>query len=152
MTRYFEDLEPGDVFETSGYTVEKREMIEFAERFDPQPFHVDEVAAAESIFGGLVASGIHTMALASKLTVEDIFDEIDNLAGKGMDDLQFRQPVRPGDTLSVQLEVLETTDSDRHSDRGYVTYEQRVLDADDDVVLSLRMETIVGRRPNDSSE
>lgn len=152
MTRYFEDLEPGDVFETSSYTVEKGEIIEFAERFDPQPFHVDEEAAADSIFGGLVASGIHTMALASKLTVEDIFDEIANLGGRGMDELQFHSPVRPGDTLSVQLEVLETIDPDHHSDRGYVTYEQRVLDAGDEVVLSLRMETIVGRRPDDSSE
>ena len=149
MTRYFEDLESGDVFETSSYTVEKSEILEFAERFDPQPFHVDEEAAADSIFGGLVASGIHTMAVANRLTVTEIFDAIANLAGRGMDELQFHQPVRPGDTLHVRLEVLETIRSDRHADRGYVTYEQRVLDASDEVVLTLRMETIVRRRPDD---
>ncbi|ELY37766.1 MaoC family dehydratase [Natronorubrum tibetense] len=152
MTRYFEDLEPGDVFETSGYTVKKNEIIEFAEQFDPQPFHVDEAAAEDSIFGGLIASGIHTMALASKLTVEETFDMIANLGGRGMDDLQFHQPVRPGDTLHVELEVLETTPSERHSERGYVTYEQRVLDDSDAVVLSLRMETIVRRRPEGQTE
>lgn len=149
MTRYFEDLEPGDVFETSSYTVEKSEILEFAERFDPQPFHVDEEAAADSIFGGLVASGIHTMAVANRLTVAEIFDEIANLGGRGMDELQFRQPVRPGDTLRVRLEVLEAIRSDRHSDQGYVAYEQRVFNASDEVVLSLRMETIVRRRPDD---
>jgi len=147
MTRYFEDLECGDVFETNSYTVEKQEIIEFAEQFDPQPFHVDEEAAEKSIFGELIASGIHTMALASKLTVEDIFSEVANLGGRGMDNLQFRHPVRPGETLRVQLEVLETNTSDRHPDRGYVTYEQRVVGDSDDILLSLRMDAIVQRRP-----
>lgn len=145
MTRYFEDLEPGDVFETSGYTVDKDEMIAFAEEFDPQPFHVDEAAAEESIFGELVASGLHTMALGSKLIVGDVFDSIANLGGRGMDDLRFHQPVRPGDTLRVELEVIETTDAERHADRGYVTFEQRIRDGDGELVLSLRMETIVRR-------
>ncbi|WP_254525694.1 MaoC family dehydratase [Natrinema caseinilyticum] len=144
MSRYFEDLDPGDVFETRSYTIEKDEIVEFAEEFDPQPFHVDEAAAGESIFGELIASGHHTMCIASKLTVEDVFDEIANLGGRGMDDLRFRRPVQPGDTLRVELEVIEKSASDRHADRGDVTFEQRVYN-DDAEVLSVRMQCIVRR-------
>lgn len=145
MTTYFEDLAVGDTFDAGSYTLEKDEIIAFAEQFDPQPFHVDEEAAKESMFGELVASGLHTLCLASKLAVENVFDEIANLGGRGMDALQFSRPVKPGDTLSVEVEVMERSES-RHPDRGYTTLETRVDNQHDDEVLSFVMYNIVERR------
>ncbi|MFC7157177.1 MaoC family dehydratase [Halomarina halobia] len=151
MTRYFEDLDVGDVFEAGSYTLTGDEIVEFAERFDPQPFHTDEAAAEGSMFGELVASGLHTMCIASKLTVEGPFDDIANMGGRGMDSLRFFRPVLPGDTLAVEIEVVEKSRADRHPERGDVTFEQRVRNDDGDPVLSLLLYSIVRRRPETSS-
>lgn len=144
MTTYFDDLEVGDTFEAGSYTLGKDEIIAFAEQFDPQPFHVDEEAAKESMFGELVASGLHTLCIASKLAVENVFDEIANLGGRGMDSLTFSRPVKPDDTLSVEVEVVEKSDSRRRG-QGYTTLETRVSNQDGDEVLSFVMYNIVER-------
>ncbi|WP_049891362.1 MaoC family dehydratase [Natronococcus amylolyticus] len=148
MTRYYEELTVGDVFETGGYTVTKDEIVEFAEQFDPQPFHVDEEAAAESMFGELVASGLHTLCLSVRLFVTDVVqgeDGVANMGGLGMDDLRWHEPVRPGDTLRVRVEVLEKNPSESRSDRGYVTFGRSVV-VDETTVLSITSSNVIRRR------
>lgn len=127
----------------------KSEIISFAEQFDPQPFHVDEAAAEDSMFGELVASGLHTLSLATRLTVGDCLSEIANMGGSGMDELRWYTPVRPGDTLTVRAEILEKTPSDSRSDRGYVDFKRRVYNDDGAEVMSVISHNIVRRRAVD---
>lgn len=150
MPRYFEDLEVGATYEVGDYTVEKGEIVEFAEQFDPQPFHVDEEAARESMFGELVASGLHTLCLSVRLFVTQFVlpeeDGLANMGGLGMDDLRWHRPVYPGDTLRLRIEVADTTPSDSHDDRGYVDFDRSVFNDDGEEVLSIRSHNIVRRR------
>ena len=148
MMRYYEDLEIGDTYETGGYTVTEAEIITFAEQFDPQPFHIDEEAAQESIFGELVASGLHTLCLSVRLFVTEFVQVekgVANMAGSGMDDLQWHKPVYPGDTLHVQVEVIEKRPSESRSDRGYVDF-RRCVCTDDEEVMSVVSHNIVRRK------
>lgn len=116
---YFEDIEPGDVTELGETTVTREEIISFAEQFDPQPFHVDEEAAAESIFGGLIASGWHTAAVCMRLYVEAL-EDVASQGARGVDELRWVRPVRPGDTISGTVEVLETRPHEDHETLGHV--------------------------------
>lgn len=148
MTRYYEDLAVGDTYETGGYTVTKDEIVDFAAQFDPQPFHLDEEAAEESMFGELVASGLHTLCLSVRLFVTDIVNGevgIANMGGLGMDDLRWHEPVRPGDTLRVRAEVVEKNPSTSRSDRGYVEFRRSVVTDADEEVMSIRSSNIVRR-------
>lgn len=148
MPQYYEDLAVGDTFETGGYTITKAEIIDFAEQFDPQPFHLDEEAAEESMFGGLVASGLHTLCLSVRLFVTEIVEGdpgIANMGGLGMDDLRWHEPVHPGDTLYVRVEVTDKTPSTSRSDRGYVEFRRNVVTDTDDEVMSIRSYNIVQR-------
>lgn len=146
MSNLFEDLNEGETFESRSHTVTKAEIVSFAEQFDPQPFHVDEVAAEESMFEGLVASVLHTLSLAIELTIDGCPSEITNMGGSGMDELRWYTPVRPGDTLTVRVEVLEKTPSDSRSDRGYVDFERQVYNDDGEDVMSVVSHNIVRRR------
>jgi len=149
MTVYFEDLAIGDEYDCGSYTVTESEIIEFAEQFDPQPFHTDPEAAADSMFGGLVASGLHTLCLSVRLFVTNFVnpdDGLANMGGLGMDDLQWHEPVRPGDTLSLQVEVVDKTPSESRDDRGYVDLDRRVYANDEDEVLSIRSYNVIRRR------
>lgn len=148
MTDHYEDLEIGETYETGSYTVTKEEIITFAEQFDPQPFHTDEEAAKESMFGELVASGLHTLCLSVRLFITDIIDGDDgiaNMGGLGMDDLRWHEPVRPGDTLRVRVSVLEKTPSSSRSDRGYVDFRRIVTNEADEEVMSIVSHNIVRR-------
>lgn len=150
MVRQFEDLDEGATFECGSYTLTKDEIVSFAEQFDPQPFHVDEEAAADSMFGGLVASGLHTLCLATRLAIDDFLSEVANMGGRGMDDLRWYRPVRPGDTITVHVEVLEKSTSDRHPERGYVDFARRVYNDDGEEVMTFVTHNIVRRRGADS--
>ncbi|APX98014.1 MaoC family dehydratase [Natronorubrum daqingense] len=147
MTHYYEDLAVGDVFETSGYTIQKDEIVDFAEQFDPQPFHVDEEAAKDSMFGELVASGLHTLCLSVRLFVTEIVQgeaDVANMGGLGMDNLEWHEPVRPDDTLTLRVEVLEKTPSESREDRGYVEF-RRSVTVDETEVMSITSVNIVRR-------
>ena len=149
MTQYFEDLEVGDTFEFGSVKVTKSEIIEFASQFDPQPFHVDEEAAEESMFGELVASGLHTLCLSVRLFVEGFVqadDGIANMGALGMDELRWHQPVRPGETLSLRVEVLDKSPSSSRSDRGYVDFGRTVTNDAGDEVMSIVSHNILRRR------
>lgn len=110
--RYFEDLEEGEEVECGSIEVTKEEMLEFAERYDPQPFHVDEEAATESMYGDLIASGWLTCALSARLLVTEYMNENATLGGNGMDEIRWHTPVYAGDVLSVHVELVDTKEGD----------------------------------------
>lgn len=110
--RYFEDLEEGMKEDCGSIEVTEEEMLEFAERYDPQPFHIDEEEAQESIYGDLIASGWLTCALSARLLVKEHMNETAIVGGRGMDEVRWHQPVYAGDTLSVSFELVEKHEGD----------------------------------------
>jgi acyl dehydratase len=136
--RYFEDYVAGSVHEFGAITVAADEVIAFARRFDPQPFHTDPDAAQQSIFGGLIASGWHTAALMMRLIVENYLSQVASLGSPGVDELRWLKPVRPGDTLSVRVTTLETNCSRSKPDRGIVRSFIEVLNQHREVVMSVQ--------------
>jgi acyl dehydratase len=134
--RYFEDYVPGDVHEFGSIVVEETEMIDFARRFDPQPFHTDPEAAKESPFGGLIASGWCTASMAMRLLVENYISRVASLGSPGVDELRWRKPVRPGDTLSIRVTVLESKLSRSKRNQGTIRHYIEVLNQQRDVVMA----------------
>jgi acyl dehydratase len=145
-SRYFEDYIAGGVYEYGTITVTESEIIEFASRFDPQPMHIDRELAAQSRFGGIVASGWHTVGLAMRLYVDHYLSRVASLASPGVDELRWPNPVRPGDSLRIRVSILETKPSRSKPDRGVVRGLVEALNQDDQLVLSLIVMSIVGRR------
>lgn len=145
MNTYYEDLSVGESHDVGDYTVTEEEIIEFARKFDPQPFHVDPEAAKESIFDGLIASGLHTLCLATRLTNTGFWHDVANMGGRGMDDIRWHHPVRPDDTISVTVEVEDKSPSD-DPDRGYVDFGRSVYNQHGDEVMSFISYTIIRRR------
>ena len=135
---YFEDYVVGTVQEFGSIAVEEAEVIAFAQRFDPQPFHTDPVAARQSAFGGLIASGWHTAALMMRLVVEHYLAGAASLGSPGVDELRWLKPVRPGDTLAVRATVLETQRSRSKPDRGVVRSFVEVLNQHREIVMTLK--------------
>jgi acyl dehydratase len=117
---YFEDYVPGMTRDCGSVSVDQAEIISFARQFDPQPFHVDPVAAASGPFGGLIASGWHTAGLVMRLIVDNYVSAESSLGSAGLDELRWPYPVRPGDTLRVRVTVLEARRSQSKPDRGIV--------------------------------
>jgi len=136
--RYFEDYVPGSVFEYGTVTVNQADVIEFAQRFDPQPFHIDPAAAARGPFGGLIASGWHTASLVMRLVVDHYLSSVAGLGSPGVDELRWTRPVRPGDSLRVRVSVLDARRSRSKPDRGIVRSHIEVLNQAGDVVMSLK--------------
>ncbi|MFB6137622.1 MAG: MaoC/PaaZ C-terminal domain-containing protein [Halobacteriaceae archaeon] len=104
---HFEDLAAGDTFDCGRAVADRTEMVAFAERFDPQPFHVDADAAAGTPFGGVVASGWYTCALCTRRLVAGCLEGLATTGGRGVDDLRWHEPLRPGDELAVTATVAE---------------------------------------------
>src|SRR5262245_65071425 len=100
--RYFEDYVAGATHEFGSILVEEAEVVSFAKRFDPQPFHIDPEAASQSIFGGLIASGWHSASLMMRLIVDHYLAHASSLGSPGVDELRWLKPVRPGDELSIR--------------------------------------------------
>ncbi|WP_227356725.1 MaoC family dehydratase [Haladaptatus salinisoli] len=141
----YADVAVGDVDEFGRYEVTKGEILSFAERYDPQPFHVDEEAAAESMYGGLIASGWHTCAMTMRLLVENSLDEEGSLGSPGVDEIRFRRPVRPGDVLSVRTEVTDKRPLESDPRRGLVKSHVETSNQDDEIVLSMETAMFVRR-------
>jgi acyl dehydratase len=136
MTRYFEDLEVGDVYELDAtYEVTETEVKEFAEKYDPQPFHLDEEAAQDSIFGSLAASGWHTASMCMRLLVDGFLEPEASMGARGVDELRWKQPVYPGDTLHGEVEVVEKRDSESRPELGHIETELRGYNQDDELVI-----------------
>lgn len=135
--RYFEDYVPGAVYEYGYAAVSEADIIAFAERFDPQPTHVDTRFADTGPFGGLIASGWHTAGIAMRLIVDHYLSQVASLASPGVDELRWPTPVRPGDSLRLRTTILETRRSRSKPDRGLVRTRAELLNQDDQIVLSL---------------
>jgi len=121
LIKYFwEDLQPGTVRDLGEVTVSAEEIKDFAEQFDPQPFHTDEAAGRRSIFGSLCASGWHTAALAMKLTAENFLNESASMGSPGVENLRWLKPVYPGDTLRLQQTIVESRPLRTRTDTGLV--------------------------------
>lgn len=143
---FFEDFTVGQRFTTASQTITQDEIIDFAAQWDKQAFHLDPAAAAESIYGGLIASGFHTMLISFNLVVEAGIWNESSQGSPGMEDVRFLRPVRPGDTLTVDFEVAAMRASSTRGDRGYVTWDHFTRNQSDDRVFSFRSTGINLRR------
>jgi acyl dehydratase len=145
--RYFEDFTPGQVIELGSHTITRDEIIAFAKQFDPQPFHLDDEAAKKTIYGGLIASGWHTGAISMRLLYDGLVKDTVSLGSPGVDELRWVKPVRPGDTLSVRLTVLECVPSRSKPDRGIVRSTIEMRNQHGEVVVTSKGLSLFGRRP-----
>lgn len=145
--RWFEDYPAGSVFEFGSVTLSAEDIVAFARHYDPQPMHVDPALAAAGPFGGLIASGWHTIGLMMRLFVER-FLPADGLAAPGVDEVRWPRPVRPGDTLRVRVTVLTARRSQSKPDRGLVHSLVEVFNQDDALVLSMKPINLVRCRPD----
>ena len=144
---YFEDFTPGREFRTDGATITEAQILDFALAFDPQPFHLDVEAAKQSIFGGLIASGFHTMALTFRLFAQTRALAASSLGSPGVDELRWLRPVRPGDTLRAVVRVAEQRPSTSKPDRGIVRLQWTTLNQAGEPVLTMTSMQLVRRRP-----
>jgi acyl dehydratase len=146
--RYLEDFAVGEIYQGSTrIRVELTRIQQFATEFDPQPFHLDEAAAAASFFGGLAASGWHTAAITMRLLVDSDLAPAGGIIGAGFDELRWPRPVRPGDELHVSTEVLEIRPSKSRPQQGMVKVRTTTLNQDDQPVQISVGNLVVPRRP-----
>ena len=145
--RYFDDFKPGERFETVPLLVSEALIVEFGRFYDPQPFHVDAQAAKETIYGGLIASGLQTIALSFKLFLESGALAPSSLGSPGLDEIRWKAPVRPGDTLHVVAEVLEARPSTSKPDRGIVRMFYTTLNQHGETVMTMIGNQLLRRRP-----
>jgi acyl dehydratase len=144
--RYFEDYEAGRVYEFGTITVKEEDIIAFAKQFDPQDFHLDPVKAADHPFGGIVASGWHTISVAMRLYVDHYLSQVASLGSPGVDEVRWPNPLRPGDSLRIRVTILETRPSRSRPDRGIVRAYVEAMNQKDESVLSLTVVSLLGRR------
>jgi len=145
--RYLEDFTAGEVREFGRHQVTSEEIIEFATRYDPQPFHTDAAAASASAFGGLIASGWMTCGVAMRMVCDDYLLKAASLGSPGVDQIRWLQPVRPGDVLRLRLTTREVKPSQSKPDRGIVRSGWEVLNQRNEVVLTMEGMGMFRRRP-----
>jgi acyl dehydratase len=134
--KYFEDYPVGAVLKFPSFAITENEIIEFAKRFDAQPFHVDPVAAKQSHFGGIIASGFHSCALAMSSLVSNGFFSTAGMGSPGLDEIRWQQPVRPGQQLHVKTTILEAKRSKSKPDRGVIRHRVELLNDQSETVMS----------------
>ena len=144
---YWEDFQIGSIHEYDSITVSKEDIIAFATQFDPQPFHLDEEAAKDSLFGGLCASGWHTSALAMRMVCDGGLRESASLGSPGVDKLRWLKPVFPGDTLHMRIEVLDARPLKSKPNVGLVHNRWDVFNQNDEMVMQLEAHVMYRRRP-----
>ena len=149
--RYLDDLALGQIFTTNGATITEAEIIDFAWRYDPQPFHLDVGAAARSPYGGLIASGFQTLAVCFRLFIQGGIFLKSSIGSPGIDELRWLAPVRPDDTLHCQVEVLEVRPSGSKPDRGIARLRYQARNQRDEVVLSFIVNHLLLRRPAEAA-
>ena len=145
--RYLEDFAVGQVFGSGRLVVDEERIKSFAAEFDPQPFHLDEEGARSTIFRGLAASGWHTAALTMRLLVESDLKPAGGIVGAGFDEFRWPRPVRPGDELRLESEVLEVRPSKSRPEQGLIKVRTTTLNQNADAVQILLANLVVPRRP-----
>lgn len=144
---YFDDLPVGFRFETEPDTLTEDEIISFARQYDPQPFHTDPVAARDTIYGGIIASGFQTLTTAfNQILAANIWSD-SSMGSPGLDEIRFLRPVRPGDSIRVQGQVVKSEPSASRVDRGRTTFLYEILNQNDEKVLSYYAVQLLKRRP-----
>ncbi len=143
--KFFDDFRVGERFLSERATITESEILEFARRFDPQPFHIDPEAAKESPYGGLIASGYHTLSLGFRLFYDTGAIADCGMGSPGIDEIRWPLPVRPGDALRTEAEVLEMRPSSKPG-RGVMTMNFRVLNQRGETVLTMRAIMLLKRR------
>jgi acyl dehydratase len=145
--RYLEDFAVGQIFGSGRLRVDAERIKRFAAEFDPQPFHLDEQSARNTIFQGLAASGWHTAAMTMRLLVESDLKPAGGIVGAGFDEFRWQRPVRPGDELRLESEVLEVRPSKSRPDQGWIKVRTTTLNQNGDAVQILIANLVVPRRP-----
>jgi acyl dehydratase len=143
---YLEDFAVGQTFGSGRLRIDKEQIFAFAAEFDPQPFHLDEAAARHSIFGGLAASGWHTAALTMRLLLDSDLKPAGGLIGAGLDECRWPRPVRPGDELRIECEVIEVRPSKSRPEQGLMKLRTTTLNQDGEAVLVHVVNLVVLRR------
>lgn len=134
---YFDDLHPGQLFVTPAVTVSEAQILDFARVYDPQPFHIDRVAAAQTEFGGLIASGFQTLSLSFAQFFRLGVFAAANLGSPGMEEVRWLLPLRPGDTIHAEAEVTALKASQSKPDRGVVTMRHDTINQDGRLILTV---------------
>ena len=146
MVRYLEDLIVGETRMSPPYSVTKDEIIRFATEFDPQPFHIDEAAAKATSFGGLIASGTHTMALWRKID-DKLNKDVQYICGLEYERAKLIRPLRADDAIRLQSEILNVRPSTTRTERGTVKIGYKIYNQSDDVIFTITCVSLVKTRP-----
>jgi len=144
--RYFEDYQPGAEYEYGYATVTEDEIVDFATMFDPQPIHIDRAYATAGPFGGIIASGWHTVGIFTRLFVTHYVSQVASLASPGVDELRWPAPLRPGDSVRIRVQITEARVSRSKPDRGLVRTSGQLIKQTDEDVLRLEVMNIFARR------
>ena len=144
---YLDDFAVGQTFGSGRMRIDEGRIKSFAAEFDPQPFHLDAEAARKSLFGGLAASGWHTAALTMRLLVESEIKPVGGIVGAGFDEFRWPRPVRPGDELRVESEVLEVRPSKSRPEQGIIKVRTTTLNQNGEAVQIFVGNLVVPRRP-----
>jgi acyl dehydratase len=142
----YEDFEVGKTYEVGEHTFTRDEIVAFAEQFDPQPFHVDDAAAAASPFGTLIASGWHTCSVMMGLLVRNTFAGSTSIGSPGIDDIRWLKPVRVGDSIRMTMTVLDKRVSSSKPDRGIVGMQWTGINQHGETVITVRSKGLFGLR------
>ena len=146
-TLYWEDFVVGETVAMGSHTFVEEEMIDFARKFDPQPFHIDPVAARSSYFGGLIASGWHTCAVAMRMLCDNYINRSASLGSPGVDNVRWLNPVYAGDTISYRRVVLEARPSSSRRDMGLIKSRAEAVNQKGELVMTFEGWGMFGRRP-----
>ncbi len=146
-TLYWEDFRPGETAEIGRHTFTEEEIVAFARAYDPQPFHTDPDAARASFFGGLIASGWHTCAVAMRLMVEGYIGRSASLGSPGVENIRWLAPVRPGDTIAYRRVILEARPSESKPGMGLVRSRTEALNQRGEIVMTMEGWGMFRRRP-----
>ncbi|HEY7760127.1 MAG TPA: MaoC family dehydratase [Burkholderiales bacterium] len=143
---YWEDFKPGDTFAMGERVMDRDEMLAFARQFDPQPFHIDEAAAKRSMYGGLIASGWHTVAIVMRMMCDSYLNRSASLGAPGVDNVRWLKPVRSGDTLRAQRTVLESRASQSRPEMGLVKMRWEVFNQKGELAMTMEGTGMFQRR------
>jgi acyl dehydratase len=146
--RFFEDYRTGEIIRAGGVTLTEGEIIHFALQHDPQPIHLDRLAAERSIYGGLIASGFQVVTAGFRMLVQAGLLGETSMGSPGVDEIRWLRPVRPGDTLYAEAEITDTRPSTSKPDRGVVQVAYRILNQRGEVVTTFRAAQFVRRGPS----
>jgi len=147
IRRYLEDFAVGQTFRSGRLKIDRERIKTFGAEFDPQPFHIDEEAARDTIFGGLAASGWHTAAITMRLLVESDLKPAGGIVGAGFDEFRWPRPVRPEDELRIESEILEVRPSKSRPNQGLIKVRTTTLNQNDEAVQVIIGSLVVPRRP-----